>query len=313
MTRPWEPTVMLGSRNSLFLPSDGNIESGLRFHYVAAGERGKPLMLFLHGFPEFWFSWRYQLREFKSEFRVVAIDMRGYGESDLPLSTESYRFEYLVTDVKDIVEYLGYNRCCLVGHDWGGTIAWLFAIHYPEMVTKLIVLNCPHPSVFTDYALRHPSQLLKSSHYFFFQLPRFPELMLSINDFKALKALFTSRSTGIGRKGRWLTAEDLEAYLYALSQPGALTGALNYYRNVFSSLPLSHNHVRSPVLLLWGERDAFLEQEMAEACRLYIRNHFRLNIISGASHWLQQDQPDIVNTLIWTFLKEGEGRKSYRN
>ncbi|TMS20125.1 Epoxide hydrolase 4 [Larimichthys crocea] len=239
--------------------------------------------------------------------------MRGYGESDLPLSAESYRFEYLVTDVKDIVEYLGYNRCCLVGHDWGGTVAWLFAIHYPEMVTKLIVLNCPHPSVFTDYALRHPSQLLKSSHFFFFQLPRFPELMLSINDFKALKALFTSRNTGIGRKGRWLTAEDLEAYLYALSQPGALTGALNYYRNVFSSLPLSQNHVRSPVLLLWGERDAFLEQEMAEACRLYIRNHFRLNIISGASHWLQQDQPDIVNTLIWTFLKEGEGRKSYRN
>ncbi|XP_063747149.1 epoxide hydrolase 4 isoform X2 [Eleginops maclovinus] len=124
-------------------------ESGLRFHYVAAGERGKPLMLFLHGFPEFWFSWRYQLREFKSEFRVVAVDMRGYGESDLPLSTDSYRFDSLVTDVKDIVEYLGYNRCCLVGHDWGGTIAWLFAINYPEMVTKLIVLNSPHPSVFT--------------------------------------------------------------------------------------------------------------------------------------------------------------------
>ncbi|KAF3835703.1 hypothetical protein F7725_028261 [Dissostichus mawsoni] len=242
------------------------------------------------------------MREFKSEFRVVAVDMRGYGESDLPLSSDSYSFDSLVTDVKDIVEYLGYNRCCLVGHDWGGTIAWLFAIHYPEMVTKLIVLNSPHPS------------LLKSSHFFFYQLPRFPELMFSINDFKvALKALFTSRSTGIGRKGRLLTAEDLEAYLYALSQPGALTGALNYYRNVFSSLPLSQNHVRSPVLLLWGERDAFFEQEMAEACRLYIRNHFRLNIISGASHWLQQDQPDIVNTLIWTFLKEGEGRKSYRN
>ncbi|XP_051997200.1 epoxide hydrolase 4-like isoform X2 [Xyrauchen texanus] len=263
-------------------------ESGLRFHYVAAGERGKPLMLFLHGFPEFWFSWRHQLREFKSEFRVVAVDMRGYGESDLPSSTESYQLDYLVTDIKDIVEYLGYNRCLLVGHDWGGIIAWLCAIHYPEMVTKLIVLNSPHPCVFTEF-------------------------MLSINDFKALKSLFTSRSTGISCKGRWLTTEDLEAYLYALSQPGALTGALNYFRNVFSVLPLSHCEVRSPVLLLWGERDAFLEQDMAEACRLYIRNHFRLNIISGASHWLQQDQPDIVNTLIWTFIKEGEGRKHYRN
>uniref|UniRef100_A0A3P8VF50 Epoxide hydrolase 4 n=2 Tax=Cynoglossus semilaevis TaxID=244447 RepID=A0A3P8VF50_CYNSE len=285
-------------------------ESGLRFHYVAAGERGKPLLLFLHGFPEFWFSWRYQLREFKTEYRVVAIDMRGYGESDLPLSTDSYRLEFLVTDVRDIVEYLGYNRCCLVGHDWGGTIAWIFAIHYPEMVSKLVVLNCPHPSVFTDYALRHPSQLLKSSHFFFFQLRHFPELMLSINDFKAVKSLFTSRSSGIGRKGRWLTAEDLEAYLYALSQPGALTGALNYYRNVFSFFPLSQKHVRSPVLLLWGEHDTFLEQEMAETCRIYIRNHFRLNIITGASHWLQQDQPEIVNTLMWTFLKEKKDKRS---
>ncbi|KAK6484325.1 epoxide hydrolase 4 [Huso huso] len=288
-------------------------ESGLRFHYVAAGERGKPLMLFLHGFPEFWFSWRHQLREFKSEFRVVAVDMRGYGESDVPAGREHYRLDYLVTDVKDIVEYLGYNRCFLVGHDWGGMIAWLFAIHYPEMVNKLIVLNCPHPTVFTDYTLHHPSQLMKSSYFFFFQLPRFPEFMFTINDFKAIKYLFTSQTTGIGRKGCRLTSEDMEAYMYVFSQPGALTGPLNYYRNAFSFLPLKQQEVKSPVLLLWGERDAFLEQEMAEISRLYIKNHFRLNIISGASHWLQQDQPDIVNTLIWTFLKEGESRKNYRN
>ncbi|XP_029104846.1 epoxide hydrolase 4 [Scleropages formosus] len=287
-------------------------ESGLRFHYVAAGERGKPLMLFLHGFPEFWYSWRHQLREFKSEFRVVAVDMRGYGESDQPTFADSYRIDHLVADVKDIVECLGYNRCFLVGHDWGGFIAWLFAVHYPEMVTKLIVLNCPHPSVFADYTPRHPSQLLKSSYMFLFQLPRLPELLFSIHDFKALKTLFTSSRTGIGRKGSGLTKEDLEAYLYYYSQPGALTGPLNYYRNIFSAPPLRQQDVKCPVLLLWGERDAFLEQEMAELCRLYIKGHFRLNIISGASHWLQQDQPDIVNTLMWTFLKEGEGRLNYR-
>ncbi|MBN3293683.1 BRDT protein, partial [Polypterus senegalus] len=318
-------------------------ESGLRFHYVAAGERGKPLMLFLHGFPEFWFSWRHQLREFKSEFRVVAVDMRGYGESDMPVGMENYKLDYLVADIKDIVEYLGYNRCYIVGHDWGGMIAWLFAIYYPEMVNKLIVLNCPHPSAFIDYTLRHPSQLKKSSYFFFFQLPRLPELMLSINDFKAIKYLFTSHTTGIGRKGCRLTSGDVEAYLYVFSQPGALTGPLNYYRNVFSLidispclsfrvskfypnisknfgkrifalfLPLNQQDVKSPVLLLWGERDAFLEQEMAENSKLYIKNHFRINMISGASHWLQQDQPDIVNTLIWTFLKESESRKGYRN
>ncbi|XP_061744167.1 epoxide hydrolase 4 isoform X2 [Nerophis ophidion] len=288
-------------------------DSGLRFHYVAAGERGKPLMLFLHGFPEFWFSWRHQLREFKTEFRVVAVDMRGYGESDLPPGVDNYHPDHLVTDIKDMVEHLGYNRCFLVGHDWGGMLAWLFAMDYPEMVTKLIVLNCPHPSVYADYAVCHPSQMWKCRHFFFFQLPRLPELIFSIHDFQALKALFTSRSSGMSRKGKCLTGEELEAYLYTLSQPGALTAALNYYRNVFSSLPLRRRYVRSPVLLLWGERDAFLEQEMAEACRLYIKNHFRLNVISGASHWLQQDQPDIVNTLMWTFLKEGEGRKGHRN
>ncbi|XP_041133229.1 epoxide hydrolase 4-like isoform X2 [Polyodon spathula] len=245
-------------------------ESGLRFHYVAAGEKGKPLMLFLHGFPEFWFSWRHQLREFKTEFRVVAVDMRGYGESDVPAGREHYRLDYLVTDVKDIVEYL-------------------------------------------DYTLRHPSQLVKSSYFFFFQLSRFPEFMFTIDDFKAIKYLFTSQTTGIGRKGCQLTSEDIDAYMYVFSQPGALTGPLNYYRNAFSFLPLKQEEVKSPVLLLWGERDAFLEQEMVEISRLYIKNHFRLNIISGASHWLQQDQPDIVNTLIWTFLKEGESRENYRN
>ncbi|MBN3313273.1 EPHX4 hydrolase, partial [Atractosteus spatula] len=497
-------------------------ESGLRFHYVAAGERGKPLMLFLHGFPEFCstpvhthtvagrhrrhtlshltqqspgveaelvrqapqptvqlakrsvltacvcrqqFSWRHQLREFKSEFRVVAVDMRGYGESDVPVGAENYRLDHLITDVRDIVECLGtsgygewnrprveqavasqaslqalpvpghlgkgrleqrnqfpfswllnslelelipsrqvgekryppgngsqvrggirvgeggstdqpcsgrtaapppqqefikgmgtlhmpicstapsckrapaptnelavrrvtmscwssplgsrswscYNRCYLVGHDWGGMVAWLFAIHYPEMVTKLIVLNCPHPSVFADHALRRPLQLAKCSCIFLFQLPRLPELMLSVDDFKALKGFFPSRSAGVRWKSSSLRSEDTEAYLYVFSQPGALTGPLNYYRNIFSSLPLTQQEVRSSVLLLWGERDALLEQEMAEASRLYVRNHLRLNIISGAGHWLQQEQPDIVNTLMWTFLKEGEGWKCCRS
>uniref|UniRef100_A0A674ISU8 Epoxide hydrolase 4 n=1 Tax=Terrapene triunguis TaxID=2587831 RepID=A0A674ISU8_9SAUR len=124
-------------------------DSGLRFHYVAAGERGKPLMLLLHGFPEFWYSWRHQLREFKSEYRVVALDLRGYGETDAPSHQENYKLDCLITDIKDILESLGYNKCMLIGHDWGGMIAWLVAICYPEMVTKLIVVNFPHPSVFT--------------------------------------------------------------------------------------------------------------------------------------------------------------------
>ncbi|XP_038179230.1 epoxide hydrolase 4 isoform X2 [Arvicola amphibius] len=242
-------------------------DSGLRFHYVAAGERGRPLMLLLHGFPEFWYSWRHQLREFKR-----------------------------------------YSKCVLVGHDWGGMIAWLIAICYPEMIMKLIVINFPHPSVFTDYILRHPAQLLRSSFYYFFQIPWFPEFMFSINDFKALKHLFTSQSTGIGRRGRRLTTDDLEAYIYVFSQPGALSGPINHYRNIFNCLPLEHHMVTTPTLLLWGEEDAFMEAEMAEVTKVYVRNYFRLIILSEGSHWLQQDQPDIVNRLIWAFLRD-EGRR----
>ncbi|XP_066857695.1 epoxide hydrolase 4 isoform X1 [Anser cygnoides] len=255
------------------------------------------------------YSWRHQLREFKSEYRVVALDLRGYGETDAPSHKENYKLDCLITDIKDILESLGYNKCVLIGHDWGGMIAWLVAICYPEMVTKLIVVNFPHPSVFTEYILRHPSQLIKSAYYFFFQMPWFPEFMFTVNDFKVLKSLFTSQATGIGRKGCRLTAEDIEAYLYVFSQPGALTGPINHYRNIFSCLPLQHHEVIMPTLLLWGERDAFMEVDMAEITRIYVKNHFRLTILSEASHWLQQDQPDIVNKLIWTFLKEETTRK----
>ncbi|KAJ6655824.1 hypothetical protein lerEdw1_004688 [Lerista edwardsae] len=240
-------------------------DSGLRFHYVAAGERGKPLMLLLHGFPEFWYSWRHQMREFKSEFRVVALDLRGYGETDAPAHRENYKLDYLITDIKDILESL-------------------------------------------EYILRHPSQMIKSAYYYYFQMPWLPELTFTINDFKNLKNLFTSPSTGIGRKGCRLTTEDIEAYLYVFSQPGALTGPINHYRNLFSCLPLQHHEVTMPTLLLWGEKDPFMEVEMAEITRIYVKNQFRLTILSEASHWLQQDQPDIVNKLIWTFLKE-ESRK----
>ncbi|KAL7984926.1 hypothetical protein Chor_003496 [Crotalus horridus] len=283
-------------------------DSGLRFHYVAAGERGKPLMLLLHGFPEFWYSWRHQMREFKSEYRVVALDLRGYGETDAPSHRENYKLDCLITDIKDILESLGYSKCVLIGHDWGGMIAWLVAICYPEMVTKLIVVNFPHPSVFTEYIVQRPSQMIKSANYYFFQMPWFPELIFSINDFKVLKNILTSHSSRIGKKSCGLTAEDIEAYLYVFSQPGALTGPINHYRNLFSCLPLQHHEITMPTLLVWGEKDPFMEVEMAEITRIYVKKQFRLTVLSEASHWLQEDQPDIVNKLIWTFLKE-ESRK----
>uniref|UniRef100_UPI00398EF4CC epoxide hydrolase 4-like n=1 Tax=Pristiophorus japonicus TaxID=55135 RepID=UPI00398EF4CC len=287
----------LGTHGSLRIQ-----DSGLQFHYVAAGERNKQLMLLLHGFPEFWYSWRYQLREFKSEYRVVAVDLRGYGDSDSPPNRGDYKLECLLADVRDIIEALGHRSCVLVGHDWGGVLAWNLAICNPELVDRLIIMNAPHPATFQDYLSL--SQLLKSSYIFFFQVPKLPEFHMCMDDFKALKSVFMSKRMGIRNKSSRLTEEELEAYVYCFSQPGALVGPLNYYRNIFSNLPARCRDVMAPTLVIWGDQDEALEVGMTAHMEQYVQNTFRLKLVPGASHWVQQDQPDVVNKLIWTFLKE---------
>ncbi|KAG8574323.1 hypothetical protein GDO81_009144 [Engystomops pustulosus] len=130
-------------------------KSGIRFHYVASGEKGNPLMLLLHGFPENWYSWRYQLDEFCQEYWTVAVDLRGFGSSDSPPDLRDYRMETLLQDIQDLITGLGYSDCVLVGHDWGGTLAWTFAVRHRDMVSRLIVMNAPHPSAFHgDVCLR---------------------------------------------------------------------------------------------------------------------------------------------------------------
>ncbi|XP_053319269.1 epoxide hydrolase 3-like [Spea bombifrons] len=280
--------------------------SGIRFHYVASGDKGSPLMLLLHGFPENWYSWRYQLDEFSRGYRTVAVDLRGFGSTDAPSNLQDYKIETLLQDVRDLIWGLGYSSCVLVGHDWGGTLAWTFAVRHRNMVTHLIVMNAPHPSAFHDYVLLHPSQLFSSRYVFLFQLPFLPEILLSMGDFEYIRKPMTDSILGIQSRERRLSKDETEAFIYYISQKGALTPPLNYYRNLFGFFPVKAQDVLVPTLLLWGENDAFLEADMVPEMKQYVHGPFRTEIIANASHWLQQDQPQEVNRIMRDFLRDDD-------
>ncbi|XP_076978026.1 epoxide hydrolase 3 [Tamandua tetradactyla] len=275
--------------------------SGLRLHYVSAGRGKGPLMLFLHGFPENWFSWHYQLREFQDRFHVVAVDLRGYLPSDAPKEVDCYTIDLLMADIQDIILGLGYSTCILVAHDWGGVLAWNFSIYYPSLVDRLIVISAPPMSVYQDYALHHPSQFFRSGYMFLFQLPWLPEKLLSMSDFQILKSVFTHRKTGIPR----LSPHELEAFLYGFSQPGGLVGPLNYYRNLFRNLPLEPQELATPTLLLWGEKDSTLESGLVGAISSrFVPGRLQAHILPGVGHWIPQSHPEEMHQYMWAFLQD---------
>ncbi|MDX2232606.1 MAG: alpha/beta hydrolase [Leptolyngbyaceae cyanobacterium bins.349] len=283
MTEPW--THALISTN------------GIQLHYVTQGEG--PLMVFLHGFPEFWYSWRKQIPEFAQTHKVVAVDLRGYNDSEKPESQSAYVMDEFIKDVKGVITGLGYDRCILVGHDWGGAIAWSFAYAHPEMVEKLIILNIPHPAKFAQ-GLLTPPQLLRSSYIFFFQLPFLPELLIQLDDFKPLEQAFK----GMAVNKNAFSEEDIEAYKNAFAKRGALTAALNYYRNVFQHgfLSRSWSVLEVPTLMIWGEEDTALGKELTYGTEQYVR-HFQIKYIPHCSHWVQQERPDLVNQYIREFVE----------
>ncbi|XP_060227050.1 epoxide hydrolase 3 [Meriones unguiculatus] len=275
--------------------------SGLRLHYVSAGRGNGPLMLFLHGFPENWFSWRYQLREFQSHFHVVAVDLRGYGPSDSPKDVDCYTVGLLLADIKDIILGLGYSKCILVSHDWGAALAWDFSIYFPSLVERMVVVNGPPMSVFQEYSVRHIGQLFRSNYMFLFQLPRLPETLLSLSDFQLLKTTYTDRKNGIPR----LTPCELEAFLYHFSQPGGLTGPINFYRNLFRNFPLEPQELSTPTLLLWGEKDHTLQQGLVEAIhRRFVPGRLESHILPGSGHWIPQSHPQEMHRYMWAFLQD---------
>ncbi|XP_066127445.1 epoxide hydrolase 3 isoform X2 [Saccopteryx bilineata] len=245
--------------------------SGLRLHYVSAGRGNGPFMLFLHGFPENWFSWRYQLREFQSHFHVVAVDLRGYGSSDSPKDVDCYTIDLLMADIQDVILGLGYSKCILVAHDWGAVLAWNFSIYYPSLVERMVVVSAAPMSVYQDYSLRHVGQFFRSNYVFLFQLPWLPEKLLSMSDF----------------------------------QPSGLTGPINYYRNLFRNFPLEPQELATPTLLLWGEKDPYFQQGLVGAIRSrFVPGRLEAHILPGVGHWLPQSHPEEMHQYMWAFLQD---------
>ena len=276
--------------------------NGITLHYVAAGSG--PLVVLLHGFPEFWYSWRYQIPALAGAgFRVLAPDLRGYNESDKPRGVDSYRVEALVADVAALIEHAGYQRAHVVGHDWGGAIAWAFAMRYPERLERLAILNAPHPAAFLR-ELRTIGQLRRSWYILFFQLPGLPELMLRAGDCLSRSHLSASaRSPGRFQRGG---RGPLQAGAGAARR---LTAALNYYRAAYRGRARIGRRMRpieAPTLLLWGEQDAYLGLRLTEGLGPWVHD-LRIERIPDASHWVQIDAAEQVNRSLLSFLPTPTG------
>ena len=279
---------------------DGYADLGnTRLHYVESGEG--PLVVLLHGFPEFWFSWRFQVPALAAAgFRVVAPDMRGYNLSSRPRGVPAYDIDCLAGDIRDLIRERGAESAFLAGHDWGAAVAWATAMNHPQVVGRLAILNVPHPRRLL-HGLRSPRQLVKSWYMFLFQLPWLPERLARARRWWFFRSGFEHDA----RPGAF-TPTDIDRYVEAWSQPGAATATINYYRAVFRQSPRRAEArirpVDAPTLVIWGERDRYLGAELAEPDQADVPNVERVVRLPNASHWVQHDEPERVNQLLAEFF-----------
>jgi pimeloyl-ACP methyl ester carboxylesterase len=283
--------------------------NGVRLHYVSAGKGS--LILFLHGFPEFWYEWKDQLAEFGKDHLAVAPDLRGYNLSDKPAELDQYKMSVLVEDIRALGDHFSHQKkFVLVGHDWGGAVAWAFAVAHPEMLEKLVIVNAPHPGLFGRLLSSDKAQQQASQYMLMFRSPQ-AEAALSANN----NATLVNIVLGEGLKNGNFTEADKAAYLKAWSQPGALTGGLNYYRanevgpptagqaarGNFAVDPISLT-VKTPTLVIWGEKDTALLTQNLDGLDQYVPN-LTVKRIPDGTHWVIHEKRDEVNREIRAFLR----------
>lgn len=273
----------------------------IRLHYVTQG--AGDLVLLLHGFPEFWYSWRYQIPALSRYFKVVVPDLRGYNDSDKPAT--GYDLDTLAADIQGLIESLGYSRAHIVGHDWGGAIAWHMAQKFPQYLNRMVILSAAPVQYFVQELVSNMDQLRRSWYILGFQVPGIPEWLIQQNLSEFVKNLLREQAI---RKGAF-TREDAEIYQSALAKPGVLSAALNYYRQMLSPWSWvrdrlnAPNPITVPTLVLWGEEDPLVTPKVTQGFERLIVAPFNLKFIPHCGHWIQQEAPQTVNRELLAFLR----------
>jgi pimeloyl-ACP methyl ester carboxylesterase len=274
-------------------------EGRIRLHVAEAGPQDGKLIVLLHGFPDHWGGWRGQVEPLvRAGYRVLMPDLRGYGMSEKPKGVRNYSERVLASDVIGLIRWAGKDKAIVVGHDWGGAVAWRTAIRYPDAVEKLVILNCPHPAAMKKKLGSDPRQLLKSWYMFFFQIPILPERVLKAGRFGRLAKLITRTA----RKGAF-SEQSIQELKQAWAQPGAMQAMVNYYRAAMRHQERAApggggvRKVQPPTTIIWGMRDPHLSSSLAEDSASYCDNA-RIERLPEATHWLQYEEPAKVASLI---------------
>ena len=273
--------------------------NGVQLHYREAG-RG-PLVIMLHGFPEFWYAWRYLMPAVaEAGYRAIAVDLRGYNLSGKPKGVGAYRLDTVADDIAALIHHLGERRAHIIAHDWGGAVAWQLAMRHREVIDRLVIINSPHPRAFAR-EMRRPKQLWRSRYMLLFQLPRLAEALIARNDFAIVRKILRSDPVTAGA----FSETDIDRYVHALARPWALTSTINYYRAAVRYRPRHtpgfSSRIDAPTLVIWGERDRYLDVRLLDGMERWVPN-VAVERLPEVSHWVMSDAPDDVERLVMNFL-----------
>lgn len=287
--------------------------NGIQMHYIESGSESKPVIVLLHGFPEFWYAWSKHIELLKKEgYRVVAPDLRGYNLTDQSDGVSSYTLPMLGSDISELVESLHVDEAIFVGHDWGGIIAWWLASEQPTLLSHLVTINAPHPAI-SFRELQKPSKIPSSWYFFFYQLPVLPELLMRAGNFSLMDSAFREDTTTENA----FTETEIEQYKEMMSDPGLLTSAINYDRGLFrmflgetfgSWIPgidgdpgITEMNIEVPTLVLWGLQDRYYHPGLLDGLERWV-NDLTLFKYQNASHWFPAEHPNEVIEQIIKFV-----------